>query len=95
MDYKEAIKCLKIYLREYEESYKEFKLKKFLEIIEVYELAIQALEKQIPKKPNIKPWNAASCSCCENHLSESLGDGYYRHWTSLKFCECGQKLDWD
>lgn len=55
----------------------------------------EVLEKEIPKKPIIKPWNAASCPCCGVDLSESLGDGYYKHWPILKFCNCGQRLDWD
>lgn len=62
--------------------------------LEMCNLAIQALEKQISKKPIMKPWDAASCPYCGAHLSESLGDGYYKHWTSLKFCDCGQNLEW-
>ena len=57
-------------------------------------LAIQALEKQIPKKPTIEVWDPAICPCCGDELSESIGDGYYKHWVTLKFCDCGQALDW-
>lgn len=59
-----------------------------------YELAIQALEKQIPKRPIIEPWNPALCPSCGMELSESTGDGYYKHWVGMKRCECGQKLSW-
>ena len=65
-----------------------------METAEAQEMAIKALEKQIAKKPIIKPWNPATCPCCGNDLSESVGDGYYKHFYSLTFCECGQRLDW-
>lgn len=51
-------------------------------------------EKAEPKKPIIKPWSDARCPSCNCSLSESLGDGYYQHFTSLNICDCGQKLDW-
>jgi len=59
------------------------------------DLAIEALEKQIPKNPIIESWNPALCPSCGEELSESIGDGYYKHWQGLKICECGQKLKWD
>lgn len=52
-------------------------------------------EKAEPKKPIIKLWSEARCPSCLCSLSESLGDGYYKHFTSLKRCDCGQKLDWE
>lgn len=64
-------------------------------IREYEDKAIEALEKQIPQKPIIREWSPAKCPCCRAELSESLGDGYYKHWTSKKVCDCGQKLDWD
>lgn len=57
-------------------------------------MAINALEKQIAKKPIVKQWCPAICPCCGCDLSESIGDGYYKHYTSLSICDCGQKLDW-
>ena len=57
-------------------------------------MAIQALGKQIPKRPIIKPWNPALCPSCGMELSESIGDGYYKHWVGMKRCECGQELTW-
>jgi len=58
-------------------------------------LAIQALNKQIPTSPKIKSWSPALCPSCDKELSEHLGDGYYKHYYSLKVCECGQKLKWE
>lgn len=72
-----------------ENGYPTFnKMKEFTEVCK------DALKKQIAKKPIIKQWCPAICPCCGCDLSESIGDGYYKHYTSLKFCECGQKLDW-
>lgn len=61
------------------------------------ELAIEALGKQIPKKPILKPWSPAICPSCGEELSGSLGDGYYKHYIHLERCpniECSQRLDW-
>lgn len=61
------------------------------------EKAKEALEKQIPKKPIIKPWSPATCPSCGEELSISLGDGYYKHGVHLTHCpnlKCLQQLDW-
>lgn len=58
------------------------------------EVVIKALEKQIPKKPLVEAWSPALCPCCNAELSESIGDGYYKHYKGLKICDCGQSLDW-
>ena len=63
-------------------------------LIEALTLAIGALKKQIPQKPYMRPWCPALCPSCGEELSESLGDGYYKHWTTKKICNCGQKLNW-
>lgn len=58
--------------------------------------AIEALEKQLPKKVEVKEWSPARCPSCGAELSESFGDGYYRHPTFLKRCpnvDCGQRLE--
>lgn len=65
--------------------------------IEVYCTAIEALEKQLPQKVEVKEWSPARCPSCGTELSESLGDGYYMHPTFLKRCpnvDCSQLLDW-
>lgn len=61
--------------------------------IEAMELSINALEKQIPKKPMISydervKENWYSCSVC------AFGFGWKRT-IHYKYCpDCGQKLDW-
>lgn len=54
------------------------------------EMIVQALEKQIPKKPhkNFEKFSGVWCSC-----GKYLGKGYFVEKPS--FCsDCGQKLDW-
>lgn len=66
-------------------------------IEEELDIAIEAIEKQIPKKVIIKPWSPAICPSCGEELSISLGDGYYSHRIILTHCpnlECLQRLDW-
>ena len=57
---------------------------------EALETAIEALEKQIPKKPhkNFEKFSGVWCSC-----GKYLGKGYFVDKPS--YCtDCGQKLDW-
>lgn len=60
---------------------------------EAFQIAINALEKQIPKKPMISydkrvKENWCSCSVC------AFGFGWERT-IHFKYCpDCGQKLDW-
>ena len=57
---------------------------------EAFEIAIQALEKQIPKKQhkNFEKFSGVWCSC-----GKYLGKGYFVDKPS--YCtDCGQKLDW-
>ena len=57
---------------------------------EAFQMAINALEKQIPKKPhkNFEKFSGVWCSC-----GKYLGKGYFVEKPS--FCsDCGQKLDW-
>ena len=61
--------------------------------IEAVKLAIQALEKQIPKKPILAndmmtKDNFLMCPCCEFRFPDSLVFLKTRCWN------CGQKLDW-
>ncbi len=61
------------------------------------DIAIEALEKQLPKKVEIKKWCPSVCPACGCELSENIGDGYYKHPIFLNRCpnpDCGQKLDW-
>ena len=60
------------------------------------EMAINALEKQIPKKVKIEQWIYTKCDC-GFEFSKHHGDGYYSIplENKTKYCpNCGQKLDW-
>lgn len=57
---------------------------------EAFQIAINALEKQIANKPhkNFEKFSGVWCSC-----GKYLGKGYFVE--KLSFCsDCGQKLDW-
>ena len=57
---------------------------------EALQMAINALEKQIPKNPhkNFEKFSGVWCSC-----GKYLGKGYFVDKPS--YCsDCGQKLDW-
>lgn len=64
------------------------------DLIQALDMAIQALEKQIPKKPMISydervKENWCSCGVC------AFGLGWKRT-IHYKYCpDCGQKLDWE
>lgn len=68
---------------------------------ELNEVCIDALEKQIPKKPNVQVYeygeyndNDVSCPCC-NALFGSIGDIEQGEIMKIPFCwNCGQSLDW-
>lgn len=62
--------------------------------IDLINNAINAVAKQIPKKPIIERWSPVYCPNCDAELSEFLGDGYYKHYEDKSICECGQKLKW-
>ena len=60
------------------------------------ELAINALEKQIPKKVKIEQWIYTKCDC-GYEFSRHHGDGYYSIplENKTKYCpNCGQAIDW-
>lgn len=85
MTYKEAIENLKI-LKISEDDSSVGKLK-----IQTYNIAIEALEKQIPKKPlNREDKSEISygyCPCCSNLID---------NWNDIRYCgECGQAMDWE
>jgi hypothetical protein len=82
----------------YRKAINELYLKRPIEscpLQEAIDTAMDALEKQIPKKPIMRPYTSAICPACKIELSESKGDGYYSHPYTLKICNCGQKLKWD
>jgi hypothetical protein len=51
---------------------------------EAFEAAISALEKQVPKKPNVGVQHFLKCACCDSVVR--ITDNYCH--------ECGQMLDW-
>jgi len=66
--------------------------KMFTELEEAMEVAIQALEKQVPKKPidihNRVPLIVIYCPECEQGLTDEYGGRY-------EYCpDCGQAIDW-
>lgn len=80
----EAIKQFKerIDIPDYKEQIPEY--------YEAMEIAINAIEKQIAKKPhkNFEKFSGVWCSC-----GKYLGKGYFIDKPS--YCtDCGQKLDW-
>ena len=67
-------------------------------------MAIEALEKQIPKKPKRVDKNYVFdgnwkkiCPCCGITLMERIttkDESYPVHYNMTKHCKCGQALDW-
>ena len=63
---------------------------------EALKVAMQALEKQIPKKVKIEQWIYTKCDC-GYEFSRHHGDGYYSIplENKTKYCpNCGQAIDW-
>ena len=56
---------------------------------------LEVLGKAIPRMPIFENWCPARCPYCDAESSDSLGDGFYRHWYGLRFCDCGQPLKWE
>ena len=61
--------------------------------IGLYETAIKALEKQLPKK--VENWNGqASCPRCKRLFGNMADIEMFRDWDSDCCNHCGQRLDW-
>ena len=65
---------------------------------EALEIAVIAIEKQIPKKPKKKEENQYStfydCPCCGGYLMSKI-DGELCCGQEYEYCyRCGQALDW-
>lgn len=64
---------------------------------EAIEVAIGALEKQIPKR--VKKTDIGSeieavyCPCCGKYYGDKIKHNSYLFWTP-QHCDCGQALDW-
>lgn len=89
MTNEEAIEKLRTEKEVLDERYGNYEASEHLD------MAIKALEKQVPKKPIMEDWSPAKCPSCGAELSDDLGDGYYKHYYGLKVCDCGQQLKWD
>lgn len=64
-----------------------------------YGVAIEALEKRIPKKPKIISNGEDMCAYCEcgQHLDWTYpeSNGMWRNGRTYRFClNCGQAIDW-
>lgn len=69
----------------------------FNEVNAAYELALNIMNKEIPKKVEIKDWSPSYCPRCGKELSSFKGDGYYTHPTFMERCpnvDCAQRLKW-
>ena len=61
--------------------------------IGLYETAIKALEKQLPKK--VENWNGqASCPGCKKLFGNMADIKMLRYWDFNCCNHCGQRLDW-
>lgn len=62
-------------------------------ITEALDMAIEALEKQVPKRV-ILGYDEQDSICCPNCKGELMSMYWYDHW-KCNYCElCGQALDW-
>lgn len=93
MDNKEAIARI----REHMEIHFVKEYPRAIKITEALEMAVKALEKQTPKKVDVKQWIYTNCEC-GYEFSKHHGDGYYSipYDKKTKYCpECGQALKWE
>ena len=83
----EAIKTIQVAIAEVEWEYP-------LDYAEAFETALNALEKQIPKKP-INEECYYICPCCRDDLGVSDDDIFIYELLMPKYCSnCGCVLDW-
>ena len=66
--------------------------------METYEMAIEALEKQVPMKPSVHEEDYAvhyKCPKCGCRFVPKI-DGEYVSGTHYKYCHiCGQRIGWE
>lgn len=96
MTYKEAIKTIQIAKAEVEWNYP-------MDYVIAFDKAIEALEKQIPKKPTKKIGAECgmhhkklfyhSCPTCGKPVE--VDDDEYWDTICYPTCECGQRIDWE
>lgn len=85
MEIKKAIEWQNAFKRTYKDNPMEN------EVLEACDMAIEALEKQIPENPKMREvWE---CPICESECIEY--DNYGIDSEKKMFCpDCGQKIDW-
>lgn len=87
MTAEEAIKTIQVAIAEVEWEYP-------LDYSIAFETAIEALEKQVPKKP-INEECYYICPCCRDDLGVSDDDIFIYELSMPKYCSnCGRVLDW-
>ena len=87
MTAEEAIKTIQVAIAEVEWEYP-------LDYSVAFETAIEALDKQIPKKP-INEECYYICPCCRDDLGVSDDDIFIYELSMPKYCSnCGCVLDW-
>ena len=87
MTSEEVIKTIQVAIAEVEWEYP-------LDYSIAFETAIEALDKQIPKKP-INEECYYICPCCRDDLGVSDDDIFIYELSMPKYCSnCGCKLDW-
>ena len=88
----EAIKTIQVAVAEVEWNYP-------MNYAIAFETAIEALEKQVPKKPiidkaNLTDFQTFHCPSCDKKIISRL-DGEWIAGRLQKYCDnCGQALDW-
>ena len=81
MTYEEAIKLLNSVSIYHFDKYTTYAI----------DLAIEALDKQIPKKPTMGKYGHTECACCGWIVESFCGD-----LEQYPFCpNCGQAIDWE
>ena len=84
---KSAVECLK--------KHKEERRHDFIVLTGAVDKAIEALEKQIPKKPQANGKYNFNCPNCNGDLGIEREDIFVYGMTPPAMCErCGQALDW-
>lgn len=90
MKYQEAIERIKIH-NEHHSKQERFAIY----TTEALNMAVKALEKQIPKKPINVEKHYYECPCCTRDLGISDDDIFVYDEPKPQYCRyCGQALDW-
>jgi hypothetical protein len=87
-----AIQTLDFIKWKYEEKIDDAGTHKYIKALQ---MGINALEKQMPKKPTLRDKYDFYCPCCNEYLEIQEEDISIYSMTPPKYClHCGQALDW-